>query len=361
MKPHRLSIVVPVYFNGMNLPDTVPQLLGLGTQLPRHDLELVFVDDGSADNSVEQLLSFQRTYPEHITVVRLTRNFGSMAAIQAGMIAAKGDVVGMISADLQDPPTLFLEMIEHWERGAKAIFAVRAGREESFSQRVFANTFHWLMGRLALPNYPRGGFDFFLIDRQVVNELNRIREKNTNLMSLIFWLGYPSVQIPYVRRARRVGKSRWTAAKKIKLLIDSMVAFSYVPIRFLSVVGFCMALSAFGYAAFLAYMRSVHRIPVPGFATLGILVAAFSGIQMIMLGLLGEYLWRTLDQTRRRPGFVVDRVYPRSSSTDRERHEPADDGEGDRSAGQAAREFDQRRSTSRSTTPGLELGMSETR
>ena len=302
------SIVVPIYYNGLNIPDTVPRLLALRDELPGYDLELVFVDDGSGDDSLARLREFQRRHPDVIKVVKLTRNFGSMAAIQAGLTFATGDCVGMIAADLQDPPELFADMIRRWEQGSKAVFAVRAAREESFGQRLFARAYYTLIRRFALQGYPEGGFDFFLIDRQVVDEVNRVREKNTNLMSLIFWLGYDASTIPYVRRARSKGKSRWTLGKKVKLVIDSFVAFSYVPIRFVSAMGLLVAMSAFVYAAWVFYEWSVRNIPVKGYAPVVILMALTAGLQMVMLGVLGEYLWRTLDESRRRPPYVIDAV-----------------------------------------------------
>jgi dolichol-phosphate mannosyltransferase len=305
----RFSIVVPIYYNALNIPDTVPELLALADALPGYELELVFVDDGSGDDSLALLHDWQRAHPDVVRVVKLTRNFGSMAAIQAGLTVATGDCVGMIAADLQDPPTLFVEMVGHWERGAKAVFAVRADREESAAQKLFSNGYYQLMRRFALPGYPAGGFDFFLVDRQVVDDVNAIREKNTNPMSLIFWLGYAPVMLPYVRRARRKGTSRWTLAKKVKLFVDSFVAFSYAPVRFMSAAGLVVALSAFAYAAYVFYARLANDIPVQGYAPIVILLALTAGVQMVMLGILGEYLWRALDESRRRPGFVVDEVY----------------------------------------------------
>lgn len=305
----RISIIVPIYYNELNIPDTVPQLLALGPRLPGFELELVFVDDGSGDRSLELLLEEQRRHPDVIKVVKLSRNFGSMAAILAGLHVAAGDCVGMIAADLQDPPELFLEMAEHWTKGTKAVFAVRSDREESASQRFFSNAYYALMRRFALPGYPAGGFDFFLIDAQVVKDIQRIREKNTNLMSLIFWLGYRPVMIPYVRRSRQKGVSRWTLTKKIKLFIDSFVAFSYAPIRILSFTGLVVALLGFVYAGIVFYDWLFWGIPVKGYAPIVIFMAVTSGVQMLMLGILGEYLWRTLDESRGRPPFVVDAVF----------------------------------------------------
>ncbi len=302
------SIVVPVYFNEPNLPDTIPELLALGEQLPEYRLELVFVDDGSRDRSLEILRDYAARHPNTVKVVKLTRNFGSMAAIQAGFAQASGDCIGVIAADLQDPPELFVKMLRHWEAGIKAVFAVRSDREESIWQKFFSNSYYALIRRFALPNYPPGGFDFMLIDRQVAEELNKIGEKNTNIMSLTFWLGFPNVMIPYVRRRREKGSSRWTLAKKIKLFIDSFVAFSYAPIRFLSLLGLLFAGIAFAYAGIVFYSWLTHGIRIEGFSALMIFMAFTAGIQMTMLGLLGEYLWRALDESRKRPFYVIDEV-----------------------------------------------------
>lgn len=303
------SIVVPVYYNELNLPDTIPQLLALEDKLDGYSLELVFVDDGSGDRSLEILLENQILFPQIIKIVKLTRNFGSMAAIQAGFSVATGDCVGMIAADLQDPPELFVDMISYWEKGVKAVFAVRSDREESLIQKVFSNAYYALLRRFAIKDYPKGGFDFLLVDKQIVKEVNRVCEKNTNLMSLIFWLGYGYKMLPYVRRSRQKGKSRWTLAKKVKLFIDSFVAFSYVPIRFLSLLGLFFAMCAFIYGSFVFYSWGVRGIEVKGWTTITILLVFTSGIQMMMLGILGEYLWRTLDETRKRPHYVIDKVF----------------------------------------------------
>lgn len=303
------SIVIPVYYNEANLVDTIPQLLSLSKKFSGYRLELVFVDDGSGDHSLQVLFDFQTRYPKEIKVIKLTRNFGSMAAIQAGLSVANGDCVGMISADLQDPPELFFEMLDHWEKGSKAIFAIRQDREESFLQKFFSTGYYSLVQRFAIKDYPTGGFDFFLIDRQVVNEINRIQEKNTNLMTLIFWLGFRPVMIPYIRRQREKGISRWTLSKKIKLFIDTFAAFSYFPIRALSLIGLLVAIGSFLYGMFILFYWLFFGIPVQGYVPIMLVITFTSGIQMIMLGVLGEYLWRTLDEVRRRPPFVIDEVH----------------------------------------------------
>lgn len=303
------SIVVPVYFNELNLPETIPQLLALAEKLPAYHLELVFVDDGSGDHSLQILLDFQLKYPTVIKIVKLTRNFGSMAAVQAGFTLVTGDCVGVIAADLQDPPELFREMIDFWEKGIKVILAVRQDRDEPFIQKFFSNSYYTLIRRFAIPNYPNGGFDFLLIDRQIVDQINHIHEKNTNLMSLIFWLGFRPVFIPYVRSRRAKGKSRWTLIKKFKLFVDTFIAFSYFPIQILSIIGFLVAIAAFIYGAFVFFYRIQYGVEVQGWVSTMIILTFTAGIQMAMLGVLGEYLWRTLDEIRRRPFYVIDNVY----------------------------------------------------
>jgi polyisoprenyl-phosphate glycosyltransferase len=304
----KLSIVVPIYHNELNLPDTIPRLLSLQEKIS-YDLELIFVDDGSKDRSLEVLLEYQAKYPTKIIVIKLTRNFGAFAAIQAGFMKASGQCVGVIMADLQDPPELFIQMVNNWERGIKAVFAIRTEREDPMPSKFFSNTYYSLFRRFAIPGYPRGGFDFLLVDRQIVNDVNAIKEKNTNIMTLIYWLGYPYITIPYKRKKRQKGKSKWTIGKRIKLAIDSFLGFSYFPIRLLSALGFLFSMGAFAYGIKVFYDWLLGKVPVHGFTALMIMITLTAGIQMIMLGVLGEYLWRIMDQSRNRPIYVIDKVY----------------------------------------------------
>lgn len=305
----KISIIVPVYFNELNLPETIPRLLKLKEKLPNYEFEIIFVDDGSKDKSLEILLDFQKKHSDHIRVIKLTRNFGAYPAIQAGLKMAKGDCVGVISADLQDPPELFLEMVKRWEKGIKAVFGVRNKRNDSLTEKLFARIFYSLIRRFALPDFPQGGFDFYLIDREIVNEINKIDEKNTNMNNLIFWYGYECVFLPYTRQTRKKGKSRWTFNKKTKLFIDSFVGFSYVPIKILPIIGIFFALTSFIYGAYTVYSWYIGNITVEGWTTVIVILTFALGIQMIMLGIIGEYLWRTLDESRKRPAFVIDRIF----------------------------------------------------
>ena len=305
----KFSIIIPVYYNGLNIPHLIPRLKALQDKLPGCSLEFVFVDDGSGDDSFA-LLFQEHQKDSRIKIVKLSRNFGSMSAIQAGLHHATGDCSGITTADLQDPPELFIEMIEKWRAGSKVVMAFREGREDSRLQTFFASAYYHLLDAFALKGYPRGGFDMVLLDRQVVEELKRISEKNTNIMNLIFWLGHDRSSISYVRQKREHGRSRWTLSKKIKLLIDSFVNFSYIPIRFISAVGCITALLSFSYGLLVLFLWffAQQAVPVRGWASIVALITFLLGLIMVMLGIIGEYLWRNFDEARKRPGYIVDRV-----------------------------------------------------
>jgi len=306
----KLSIIIPCYFNEANIPVTTRELIANEALFPAEvSFEYVLVDDGSRDNTLRELLSFRAAYPDKVRVVELAGNVGSYNAIMAGMEYATGDCLAIITADMQDPPELMMQMYDFWRKGLKLIIGNRQDREETGLQKLFANTFHALMKRIALPNIPDGGFDFVFFDRQVSEEVLRIKERNSNIFYLMVWLGYPYVNIPYVRRKRELGKSRWTLQKKIKLLIDSIMAFSFFPIRAISVLGILLGLSALIYGIYLAVLRTIGDIQVEGWTALMVVMLFVAAFQMIALGIIGEYVWRGLDAARKRPLYVVQQVY----------------------------------------------------
>jgi len=304
----KFSIVIPIYYNEANIPHTLLRLRSLVDLLPTTELEFIFVDDGSGDRSLHLLLEEQKV-DLRMKVIRLSKNFGAGAAVQAGLRYATGDCVGIIAADLQDPPELFIEMIQHWQQGKKVVMAVRTKREDSVVSKTFSSVFYFLMDKMALPGYPKGGFDFVLLDRDVVQEVTQYSEKNTNIMSLIYWLGHDRVAIPYVRQERTYGKSMWTFGKKIKLFIDSFISFSYTPIRFISIVGIATALLSFCYGVFVFIGKITGKVEIEGWTTIMIAITFLLGMIMIMLGIIGEYLWRILDEIRNRPLYIIDEVY----------------------------------------------------
>lgn len=306
----KLSIIIPCYFNEENIPVTAQTLIENERAFDADvEFEYVLVDDGSKDNTYSAILAFHKQYPDKVKAVKLAANVGSHNAILAGLHYATGDVCVILAADLQDPPELIPKMYGYWKQGLKLVLANRTDREESFGQRFFATTFHALIKRLALKNVPDGGFDLVLFDKALKDELVKMSEKNTHILYLLVWLGYEYVNIPYVRRKRDIGVSRWTLAKKVKLLIDSFIAFSFFPIRAISFLGLILGLGAFGYGGFVVLARMFGWIPyVQGWSSLMVVFVLVSAFQMMALGIIGEYVWRALDASRKRPNFVVDRT-----------------------------------------------------
>ena len=304
-----VSIVVPVYHNAASLPDLLTKFRELSDKNRTDRFEFVFVDDGSRDNSFEVLSTLAASEPR-MRVIKLSRNFGSNAALLAGLDQAQGDVVAAIAADLQDPPELIHDMLAYWRQGRKVVLAARKSREDPGLTALMSDTFYSLFRRFAIQSMPRRGFDFFLIDRQVCNLIKGIQESNAYLMGLILWLGFDPAVIYYHRRERekRYGRSMWTFARKLKYFIDSFVAFSYLPVRASSLLGIVLALLGIVYAAVVIVARLLLGVQAEGWASIMVVLLVVSGAQLLMIGVLGEYLWRNLDETRRRPRFIIERT-----------------------------------------------------
>ncbi len=306
----KLSIIIPCYFNGENIPITKQKLIQ-NESLFESDVtfEYVMVDDGSKDNTVEELIKFKDENPGKVKVIKLAGNVGSYNAILAGMNYATGDCCVVIAADLQDPPELMVKMYSHWKNGIKLVVGNRADREESFFQKAFSNTYHKLIQKFALKNIPDGGFDYVFFDKQLKDEVVKINEKNTNTLYLLAWLNYEMVCIPYTRIKREVGKSRWTLQKKIKLFIDSFISFSYAPLKFISITGITLGFIAFIYSLVIIILKFIGTSEPTGWSSMMVVILFVSSFQMIGLGIIGEYVWRNLESSRQRPVYVVDKIY----------------------------------------------------
>ena len=312
-----VSVVVPVYQNAGSLADLLARLRGVAAGLPAERFEFVFVDDGSKDDSFAVL---RRLAGEdaRVRLVKLSRNFGSGPAILAGLTEARGDCMLALSADLQDPPELIPQMLEMWRQGRKVVLAARRSRADPLATRLLASAFYRLFRRFALPNMPRHGFDFFLLDRTVRDLIAGIQENNAYLMGLILWMGFEPGVVHYDRAARAAhyGPSMWGLGRRVKHFIDSFTAFSYFPLRAASVLGVVVAVLGVLYAILVVVLRVVHGFPVEGWASIMVAVLLLSGVQMLMIGVLGEYLWRNLEETRRRPRFIVEQVVEGSGPLD---------------------------------------------
>ncbi|MEI8201161.1 MAG: glycosyltransferase family 2 protein [Eubacteriales bacterium] len=301
----KISIIVPVYFNQDNLLPLYADLKAKVLDVLTCDYELIFIDDGSGDRSYE-VMGQLALIDSRIRILKLSRNFGEHAAILAGLSICTGTCAIRKAADLQDPSELILEMYIRYKAGNKVVLAVREGRDEPILHTLTSNLYTLMMRKLALPNMPKGGFDCFLIDRQVIDLLNEMKEKNTSLMGQILWSGFQTDRVYYQRQKRLIGKSRWTLLKKIKLFVDSILGFSYFPIRFISGIGLCSFLGSMIWMIYIFITKLLNQITVEGFTTLMMLMLMTFGVTMLSLGILGEYLWRMFDATRNRPPFIID-------------------------------------------------------
>jgi polyisoprenyl-phosphate glycosyltransferase len=304
------SVVIPVYYNAGSLKATFAKVRAVLEQHERAvSYEVLFVDDGSGDDSYNELLELKAAFPTIVKLIRFTRNFGQLAAIKAGYQHATGNCIINISADLQDPPELIGQMMdEHFNNGLEIVICTREDREESWFRKKTSRFFYKAMQRLTFPQMPSGGFDFVLVSKKVVEAFSKNFEANNFWQGQILWTGYPVKFIPYKRLKREVGTSRWTFSKKIKYLLDGVMAYSYFPLRFMAVMGIVLFLLGILYAAAIVLMYFLGDVPFKGWAPIMILVLVLSGIQMLMLGIIGEYLWRTLDQVRGRPDYVIDEI-----------------------------------------------------
>ena len=302
-----LSVVVAAFNEQGNLPVLRQRLLDLDWDSMAIEPEFIFVDDHSRDQTPSILASFAASDPR-FKVLRFSKNFGSHRAFTAGLEHAKGDAAVILAADLQDPPETIPLLLEKWRAGAKVVWAIREERlGVSLVTRLSSRAYYWLMRRFTEVQPPRRGADFLLVDRQVVDALKAAPEKHTSLLALIQWLGFDQDDITYTKEARLSGRSKWTLRKKLKLALDSFVSFSYAPIRLMSFFGMLFALTGFGYTSAIVFRAIVYGIPVQGWASLMCALLIVSGVQLIMLGILGEYMWRTFDEARGRPRYIIEK------------------------------------------------------
>ncbi len=302
----KISVIIPVYWNEDTLEllydDLKEKVLGR-----LEDYELVFVDDGSGDNSWE-IINKIKNRDDRVICVKLSRNFGEHSALLAGLSVCTGDCAVTKQADLQEDSEIILEMYESWKKGNKVVLAVREERDDSFATKFFAGLYYKLMQKFANKNMPSGGCDCYLLDRQVIEVLLKLDEKNSSLTLQVLWVGFQTDKIYFHRREREIGKGRWTFAKKFKLVLDSMISFSYVPIRMMWIIGilFFVFSVIMGIEVFVEWFTV--GTPVAGWPSLMCVVLCSSGLILLMLGMLGEYIWRTFDAARKRPPFIIDEV-----------------------------------------------------
>ena len=306
----KISIVIPVCNSENNLlplySDLKEKVFGKLTKF-KLDYEIVMIDDGSKDSSY-QVMNDLAKIDKKIIAVKLARNFGEHAATLAGLSVCTGDFAVRKAADLQEPSEMILEMIEKYNDGNKVVLALRKSRHDKLTDIITSKLYAKIIQKLALKNMPDNGVDSYLIDRQVIDFLVNLNQNNAPLTELILWSGYEYASVYYDRAERKIGKSSWTLSKKIKMSFDSLFGFSYVPIRFITGVGFLMFFVTMIWGFVLLIRKIIGNITIPGYTSTIIVVLFAFGIIMLSIGIIGEYVWRALDAAKRNPVFIIESV-----------------------------------------------------
>jgi polyisoprenyl-phosphate glycosyltransferase len=312
-----ISIVCPFYNEEHSIGAFFSRLIPVLDRL-EEGYEVVCVNDGSRDGTLEALLAM-RALRQHVRVIDLSRNFGKEAALTAGIDAARGDAVIPIDADLQDSPELIVRLVDEWKRGFEVVLAKRADRRaDSFAKRLAALLFYKVHNSISEPVIPENVGDFRLMDRKVVDAIKQLPERRRFMKGIFAWVGFRSTTIEYVRDPRIAGASRFSAWKLWNLALEGITSFSSAPLRIWTYLGLAVASLAFVYAGFIVMRTVIHGIDVPGYASLLAITLFLGGIQLIGLGVLGEYLGRVYSEAKQRPIYIVRDSYEASRATRRE-------------------------------------------
>jgi polyisoprenyl-phosphate glycosyltransferase len=311
-----LSIVIPVFNEEAVIPALVERLRTFADRLLPLATEIILIDDHSADRSPELLREACRQ-DARFRYARLARNSGSHVAIVAGLAQARGGCAVFLAADLQDPPELILQMLDLWRSGNHIVWAVREERVGvSKVDLLLANTFYRLLNLLGEVHLPPRGSDFALLDRKAIDALLQSVGSHPSIGGEIARLGFSAAQIKYTKEKRAAGTSKWTLKKKLTAFADAFVSFSYAPLRAMSYMGMLFSLIGFAYAIVVAVLRLMTKTPVQGWSSLIVVTLVMGGVQMMMLGVLGEYLWRTLEAARHRPTYFLEETSDAEAAAD---------------------------------------------
>lgn len=306
-----VSVIIPALDEIDHVPGLLARFREFAVSHPAYSFELVLVDDGSSDGTSDGIKSLTQEQ-DRVTVIRLARSFGSHYAISAGLARCRGECAVVLGADLQEPPSLLNDFLAQWEQGADVVWGVpqaRVGRSKSrdLASRAFSGMFSKFAN---LANYPPEGPSGVLLDRCVIDEVAQLPERNRNVLALIAWLGFTQVRVEYEQVDRVHGTSRWTRRKMVKLAVDSMIQFSSMPLRFCAALGVCIATGGLLYALVLVIRDLFFGVATPsGWPTVAVIVLLIGGAQLTVIGVMGEYLWRAVEEVRSRPLYVVRDVW----------------------------------------------------
>lgn len=306
--PH-ISVVAPVYNESENIAEFVARTTAALERCDGAQWNLILVDDGSADDTRERVLALREGEPR-VGLVRLSRNFGHQAALSAGLDAATGDAVVLIDADLQDPPEVIPELYATWRDGAEVVLAQRRSREDSGARGVGFRAFHALFKFVTDFPIPADTGIFGLLDRRAADELRRLSERNRFLPGLRSWIGFSTATVEYDRAGRAAGEPKQTLRKLVRYAMDGVLSFSYKPLRLMTYAGALISLAGFSLAVFFVVKRLLGiETADTGFTTLVTLILGMGGVQLLSLGLVGEYIARIYDEVKNRPLYIVSRTH----------------------------------------------------
>lgn len=302
-----ISIIIPLYNEAEGIPMLVNSLNDFFNNKNEISVEIIFVNDGSSDNSF-QILQQQTFINYSAQLISFSKNFGSHAALRAGILNAKMEYITFVYADLQDPLELIFQMYVQATKGFDIIWANRNNTSNSLFETIFSGFYAKLMQKFAFSNFPDKGFDIVFFNSKVTRQINENIESNSSIFLQILGMGFLQTSILYDKKERKIGKSKWTVSKKIKLLIDSFVAFSYAPIRLVSFVGILFFMFGIFWTLYIVSRKLLYDDIASGWPMLTSILLLGFGITNIGLGIIAEYLWRTLDASRKRPVFIIDEI-----------------------------------------------------
>jgi glycosyltransferase involved in cell wall biosynthesis len=303
-----ISVIIPVYNESDNLDAMYQALAAIAAAESSLEWEFLFVEDGSTDGTFSVLTELNQADPR-VKIVQLSRNYGYHVAAAAGLQFASGDAAVIIAGDLQDHPREIRRFLSKWREGFHVVWGVRATGQDSRVNRLLSGAFSFLVRYVALPTYPpQGTGSFCLLDRKVVDALNHFPERNRMTFGLVICAGFRQTQVEYNRLARHAGTSKFTVRRKIRHAIDVIVTFSSFPIRLTSTTGFVIAVLSFAYTVYLALNTIIYARAPEGWTSIIAIVLMLGGVQLMVLGVLGEYLWRVCDEVRQRPLFLVQEL-----------------------------------------------------
>lgn len=304
-----MSLVVPVFNESKMISLFVDHVKSVFGQCNDIELEITFINDGSSDDTLARLLELQKRNSE-IRIVDLSRNFGKEAALTAGLNIASGHVVVPIDVDLQDPPELILEMIEKWREGYDVVVGKRINRDsDTWAKRKTATWFYRIHNKISEPKIPENVGDFRLLDRSVVDALNALPESRRFMKGLFAWVGFKTATVEYVRPERVAGATKFNGWRLWNFALEGITSFSIDPLRLWTYVGGAVALASLLFALFIILRVLIYGIDVPGYASVIVAVTFLGGLQLIGIGIIGEYLGRTYIESKRRPIYIVRRIY----------------------------------------------------